>query len=139
MLWIYCKTCKDKAGAAHSPLVCFPGQGWEIVSVRDSVLEAGGDRVNASTGLLRKGAEAQYILYWFQAGGRRTSPGTFMQKLNLFGSALLEGEEANAFVRVTAVAPGGDAQAAEANARRFLESFYPSFKAYLGGAARGDL
>ena len=53
-----------KVGAAHDPLVCFPGQGWQVSDFHKSSLNVAGNdgyKINFSTLLARKDDELSLI------------------------------------------------------------------------------
>ncbi|MCD6388403.1 MAG: EpsI family protein [Desulfobulbaceae bacterium] len=120
-----------KIGAAHSPLVCFSGQGWLLSDRKDKTITIGNDRLHLASMVISKGEEKKLVLYWFQAYDK-TSPGTFMQKLNLLQAKLIHSREDNAFVRV--MIPFGET-ATIAQAQKtgidFIKDLYPVFKDYL--------
>lgn len=122
-----------KIGAAHSPLVCFPGQGWLISDYENKSLTVGSDHLRLARMVISKGEEKQLVLYWFQAYDK-TSPGTFMQKLILLRSKMFFSREDNAFIRV--MVPFGDERSvvqAHTIGVDFIQAFYPAFKRYLTG------
>ncbi|WP_281492042.1 exosortase C-terminal domain/associated protein EpsI [Desulfosarcina cetonica] len=120
----------DKVGAAHSPLVCFPGQGWEISTPKAASVTTAGSRVSAEQIMIRKGQQRELILYWFQAYDR-TSPGTLKQKLNNFWAKLRSKPEDNAFVRVSVTIQGNHVEDAAKSAETFIQAFYPAFFDYV--------
>ncbi|BBO72964.1 EpsI family protein [Desulfosarcina widdelii] len=122
----------DKVGAAHSPLVCFPGQGWEISPPKAVSVKTDENPVNAERILIQKGKHREAILYWFQAYDR-TSPGTFHQKLNNFWAKIRSKPEDNAFVRVSVTIREDDVEGATASAESFIKAFYPVFLDYVTG------
>jgi EpsI family protein len=122
----------DKVGAAHSPLVCFPGQGWQISPPKAVAVETVETHVNAEQILIHKGKHREAILYWFQAYDR-TSPGTFHQKLNNFWTKVRSKPEDNAFVRVSVTIQEDNVEGATASAEAFIKDFYPEFLDYVTG------
>ncbi len=130
-LYIGFYATQKKVGAAHSPLVCFPGQGWNLSDYSDLKIHAGNDTINLASMVIGKGEEQQLVLYWFQAY-EQTSPGTFMQKVNLLKAKLLYSREDNAFVRVM-VSFGRERTKEDAQkiGLQFIDEFYPLFKNYI--------
>ena len=122
---------QKKIGVAHSPLVCFAGQGWEMSGFENFSLQVGNDSINLTSMLITKNGEKQLVLYWFQAFDK-TSPGTLMQKVNLLQAKLFHSREDNAFVRVI-IPYGVDKSLLEAKnvGTQFVEYFYPIFKNYI--------
>jgi EpsI family protein len=118
-----------KIGAAHDPLVCFPGQGWKVSELRtgDYSLEPlDGGTLSYSTMTAQLGMQKELILYWFQSFDR-TNPDTFSQKITLLWKKILGQGEDNAFVRITI--PLRDRALAENQEAifRFIRAFYPVF------------
>jgi EpsI family protein len=124
-----------KIGAAHDPLVCFPGQGWVASNIQKrafSVDSAGKMSVYASTMTVEKGMQKELVVYWFQANDRSAS-GTFWQKVNGLWNRLSKRPEDNAFVRVTISLKGKTSDEAYSIAHQFIKSFYPAFLNYING------
>lgn len=120
-----------KIGAAHSPLVCFPGQGWDYTYKKNLSVQAGKDTLNIAKLLISKGEEKQLVLYWFQAYDKTTSS-TFTQKIDLFLSRLVQQKEHNAFVRIMLpLNESMDEEKAMQTSIEFIRSFYPQFKKYM--------
>ena len=126
----------EKVGAAHDPLVCFPGQGWVLSQKKDDTVEvdiANGitATVNYASMVGRSGDSMQFIVYWFQAYDK-TSPSTFSQKLFLIWKRLLNQGTQNAFVRITtSLTSPGNHQDVTAKIDNFIQSFYPQFYRHI--------
>lgn len=127
-----------KVGAAHDPLVCFPGQGW-VLSNRKTIeqqtsLAEGSGNLAFATMKAERTEDKELLLYWFQAD-TQTTANTLLQKLYLLRAKLLGQGQHNAFVRVsislrdTTMADGQEALS------RFVSDFYPVFHAYVQRAA----
>ena len=59
-----------KVGAAHDPLVCFPGQGWVLSSIKKEELNLNpepGVAISYSTMIAQRSTENELIIYWFQS------------------------------------------------------------------------
>lgn len=119
-----------KVGAAHSPLVCFPGQGWEISAPVKVDAESESGKIKAEKLIVKKGQQHELLLYWFQSYDR-TSRGTFMQKVNNFWARLNSKPEDNAFVRVSVPIRENNTEGALDNAVEFVQDFYPHFLRYI--------
>jgi len=122
-----------KIGAAHDPLVCYPGQGWKInqkangnyqVSSKNNV------KINYSAMIAELGQSKDYIVYWFQSVDE-TSAGTFMQKVRLIGKKLLGSGDENAFVRISTSIERNSLKKSEKVVFEFIEAFYPVFLDYI--------
>jgi EpsI family protein len=119
-----------KVGAAHSPLVCFPGQGWVLSDSQNQSLSIGEEKLKFSKMLASIGARKELLIYWFQAYNR-TSPGTFLQKLNTLWSKFRNGRTDNAFVRVTVPIHDRSIDEAYDTGMKFVKAFYPRFLEYI--------
>ena len=119
-----------KVGAAHSPLVCFPGQGWYLSDSENKTLKIGEEKINLKKMTASIGPRKELLIYWFQAFDR-TSPGTFGQKLNTLWSKFKNGREDNAFVRVTVPMDGISSEEAYSTGENFIKLFYPLFLKYI--------
>ena len=125
----YYLTSKN-VGAAHSPLVCFPGQGWLLTDSREKSVPTKAGDVKLASMIAATPQEKILLMYWFQAF-RQTSPGTLMQKLNLIRSRIVHGREDNAFVRITIPMKDRTREQAFAIGSEFIKAFYPDFLAYI--------
>jgi EpsI family protein len=74
-LWLYIGvhdglSMAPGSGSPHSPLLCYPGQGWEIVARQErEVARKGNEHVAANWLLVEKDGEAKSVIYWQQWGG----------------------------------------------------------------------
>ena len=119
-----------KIGDSHSPLVCFPGQGWDVSNPQSAEVETNAGQVNATSMTVEKGSDRQLLIFWFQSYDM-TSGGTFWQKIhNLWGRVNLNPED-NAFIRVSAPIIGDNNSKAFQYAEAFVEEFYPLFLNYI--------
>jgi EpsI family protein len=125
----YYSTIK-KVGAAHSPLVCFTGQGWSLSDLENKRLKIGEEKIHIKRAIASIGNRKELLLYWFQAYDR-TSSGTFLQKLNTLQVKLKNGREDNAFVRITVPMDRITIEEAHNTGREFVELFYPIFLEYI--------
>lgn len=121
----------DKVGAAHDPLVCFPGQGWSISNQRSvSIPLVDFHDVNATMLVAELGQNRDLVLYWFQAYDS-TNPGTFRQKLVLLWKKLMGQGQDNAFIRVTSSLDEGSLSNQKETLMDFVSSFYPELMRYV--------
>jgi EpsI family protein len=126
----------ESIGAAHSPLVCYPGQGWRILDQEKMELECRGLPLRLMRLTVVKDGREDVVLFWFQAHGRSTA-GSFRQKVIAFRARTFYGRSDSAFVRVS-VPVGADGRgAALATGLSFIEAFYPRFHQYVVDQDRG--
>jgi EpsI family protein len=120
-------------GAAHDPLVCFPGQGWVITDQGTNRLRLptqGGDDVNYSVMTATKGEDKEVVLYWFQSN-EETASGTSRQKLNTIIQKFMGKPGQNAFVRISVSVGRDGPDEALRSAKDFISGFYPTFIDYI--------
>jgi EpsI family protein len=123
----------QKVGAAHDPLVCYPGQGWTLSDRKTGFfqMESGkADPISYSSMIAENGSRKELIVYWFQSFDR-TSPDTFSQKLALLWSKFSKGREDNALIRISTPIEKDSAAAGYETIRSFISEFYPVFLTYV--------
>lgn len=128
----YYRTAK-KVGAAHDPLVCFQGQGWQIKDRESGEYRLARDaqlRVSYSSMIAERQGERELIVYWFQANGKATA-NTQSQKIAMLLDKLSGKNEDNAFVRVSAPIEGNSPEVVRKRLFDFIENFYPEFYRYV--------
>ncbi len=111
----------------HTPLLCYPAQGWKIVS--ESKREVGafrGHRVTASDIVVEKNNERRVVEWWYHAGSRVYEK-RLRQTLLMVGRAVVTGRTDGAIVRVETPIVDGS----EENARATLHAFSPALLASL--------
>jgi len=131
----YYLTSKD-VGAAHSPLVCFPGQGWLLSKFEEKTVQVGENDISLMTILASTPQKKELLVYWFQAF-ERTSPSTFWQKIYVLLSKYSRKREDNAFVRVTVPMDEMSEKEAYETGVRFIKAFYPVFLSYVRDGKEG--
>ncbi len=122
-----------KVGAAHDPVVCFPGQGWILSDKSKGTLQFDKQNLNKipySMMTATLGDSKQLILYWFQSYDTAQS-NTFSQKIALAKNKIFQQGEANAFVRVITSLKYQSPEQAQRSILNFVESFYPVFVDYI--------
>ena len=122
-----------KVGAAHDPMVCFPGQGWQVNKTTKGLARLshkGIDDFPYATISANLGEQSEYLLYWFQAFDQPAAT-TLMQKLLLLKNNFLRKGQENAFVRLSTPCPGQDTNKCEKILLKFVDDFYPVFKTYI--------
>ena len=123
---------EDKITAAHSPLVCFPAQGWVLDKAASHTITAKDHTVRFAEMEAVLGKRKQLILYWFQTY-KTTTPHSHMLKLHALYNRMVHNEEQNAFVRIAI--PMDDIERSESfrAGTDFIEAFYPRFLDYIEG------
>jgi exosortase D (VPLPA-CTERM-specific) len=117
--------------AAHSPLVCIPGGGWQVQDggVTEVPL-AGGATLSASRLIIAQGTEKQLVYFWFVEGGRHET-GEYAAKFRLFANAVLHNRRDGALVRFVTPVVGGDLERADATLKSFIAEAAPLLPAHV--------
>jgi EpsI family protein len=123
---------KSKVGAAHDPMVCFPGQGFVLSNVNKGTyqLPASGKTITYSLMTAQRNQKKDLIIYWFQSFDQ-TNEDTFHQKINLFLQQIKTRREDNAFVRITVSLDNRTQQEGLKLGLDFIDAFYPRFLEYV--------
>ena len=129
-LYIGYYSSSQKVSAAHSPLVCFPGQGWDLSDFEEKSVKVGDHTVNLMRIIAAAPERKELLIYWFQAY-EKTSPGEFLQKINALLAKFIDGREDNAFVRVTVPMKNIDVDQAYRIGVDFIKAFYPRFLEHI--------
>jgi EpsI family protein len=112
----------QRTGASiHSPKNCLPGSGWQPMhaSVYELPLDDG-RKIPVNLYIVRKDADEQLVLYWYQAHGRVVAS-EYWGKFYLIYDALRLNRTDAALVRVTAPVIRGDEEQARARALAFAK------------------
>ena len=123
----------EKVGAAHSPLVCFPGQGWLLSNInKDNFLlnQKNEESISYSIMTAERGQGKQLIIYWFQSYDQ-ANPDTLSQKIASFWKRMINQREDNAFVRISTPMAGKSLSESQETIFKFIRSFYPVFIDYV--------
>jgi len=115
----------NKAYASHSPMVCYPSQGWRIDKRPERrSLVVGEYTVNHEVITTSYGDHQELVLYWYQTYSR-TSTQVYRNKIDMAYSRLRYGDEQHAFVRVSVPFAGSSPEEAERAAAEFIRLFFP--------------
>jgi EpsI family protein len=117
-----------KVGAAHDPLVCYPGQGWKLSGRKQGeyVLNDETGSVKYSAMIAQLEDRKELVVYWFQSYDQ-TNTGTFSQKVSLIIKKMAGYGSENAFVRVTSPIKDGSIEKTSKYIQTFVKAFYPKF------------
>jgi len=122
-----------KVGAAHDPLVCFPGQGWVVSDRQKGRIRLNtnpGDSIAYSAMMVQREMHKELVVYWFQSYDK-TNPDTLSQKINSLWCKLFKAREDNAFVRVSMPSQAKSLKDAKETMSAFIRDFYPLFLKYV--------
>ena len=122
----------NKAYAAHSPLICYPSQGWVIDEQQPSTSMNVGpysikfDEITTSQGKIK-----ELVIFWLQAY-ERTNTQIVMNKIDMGYNKLMNNGEQHGFVRVSVSLTNTTYKEAKQSAVDFIAAFYPHLIEYVG-------
>ena len=120
-----------KAYAAHSPLVCYPSQGWKIdENPIKGKLKVADHVVNYEEIITSLGGRKELVLYWYQAR-LQTNNQVYRNKIDMGYNKFKYNDEQHGFVRVAVPFKGGNYDKAKAEVLDFIENFYVQFVDYV--------
>jgi len=121
----------NKAYASHSPLICYPSQGWLIDNKpARRTLAVGEHAINYETIITSNGDHKELVFYWYQAHAR-TSNEIYRNKIDMAYNRLMGKNDQYAFVRVSVPISGSDPAGAEQAGLAFMRAFLPQFIEYF--------
>ena len=127
-----------KAYAAHSPLVCYPSQGWKIdrKAVRNTLV-VGEHTINYEEIVTSLGENSELVAYWYQAGPY-TATQVYKNKMLMGYNKLMTNNEQHGFIRITVSLRNRTIDQARTIVRDFMQQFYPRFVRYIALTEKGD-
>ncbi len=120
----------DKVSAAHSPLVCFPGGGWQVDTPKPFRVLSDRHEINYYQFVAHNGQQKLLVMYWYQAH-EKTSPEVFKNKINTIVNQMTRKNQEHAFVRVTVPLVNLTQDEANHVGESFIKQFYPVFLDYI--------
>jgi len=123
----------EKADLSHSPIVCFTGQGWEILESSQKTIPAnlsGTKKIKVNQLIQKKMDTSIITLFWYQSAESAFS-NRGIQKIFLFVNKLLGKPDSNSFVRITIKVPrGGSVENTLSDLFDFVQDFYPELRKF---------
>jgi len=115
----------NKAYAAHSPLICYPSQGWKIEEKHPGrSMDVDSYRINYDEITTSLGGRKELVLFWYQAY-ERTNTDIVSNKIDMGYNKLMHNGEQHGFVRVSVPLESGSYKEAKKIAMAFITAFYP--------------
>ena len=115
----------------HSPRLCIPGGGWDIVDQSTvSVPAPDGSTIPANRVVIEKGGVRQITYYWFDERGRRLTRETQIKTYALI-DGVVRNRSDGALVRVVTPVIGSDEAQADQTIRDFIWASAPLMRKYL--------
>lgn len=122
----------DKSDLAHTPLVCYTGQGWQYEDrgTQRITISKLKKEIPVSVIFIRKGIEEQLVFYWLQS--RKYTSNSFLKmRIRLFLDKLFGSDTQNFFIRISTPITQSDYKTPEATLAHFVNDVYPEIYAYF--------
>jgi exosortase D (VPLPA-CTERM-specific) len=117
----------------HSPSVCIPANGWQIIDLERITFDGGDSKVSLPLNrvVIGKGLSKQLVYYWFDERGMQIA-NEYISKLYLLRDAILKNRTDGALVRLTTPIYPGEAEAeADKRLQKFTNVVVPTLGSYL--------
>jgi EpsI family protein len=118
----------------HSPMNCLPGAGWLPVTTEQTSIDVPGRAapIVVNRILIRKGADRQVVLYWYQSNGRIVAS-EYWSKAYMVYDAVRRHRSDAAIVRVISpvLLDEDGTAAAERRATEFVRALFPHLEVHL--------
>jgi EpsI family protein len=130
-LYVAYYSSQRKGESPHSPLVCLPGNGWQITNLDRTSYEGFGAEQPMNRVVIEQGSNRQIVYYWFDERGRKIA-NEYLAKWYLLTDAIFMNRTDGALVRLmTSVLPGELEHDADERLQAFMHDAVPSLEAYL--------
>ena len=127
LVWFYVGYYGTQRGGRpeHTPWVCYPSNGWEIV--RQSVVELGGaENLLANEIVVERDGELRLVHFWYQSYRRGGMLGDFDQAVERLRNRVLDGRADGSLVRLSTPIAGLDSEfAARIRLKQFAQALVP--------------
>ena len=116
----------------HSPQHCLPGAGWGFETIQRVPLQLPGlSALQVNEAVIAKGAEKQFVLYWYQAHGRGVAS-EYWAKFYLAADAIRMNRTDGALVRfITPMLPGETMRDASRRAIELASRLSPRLNEFI--------
>jgi len=116
----------EKSDLAHSPLVCYPGQGWKISAKKRISFAIDANSANFIRLIVSKGSVQHLVLYCYKAKELVTAS-EIKAKFYLLKEKIFHGRSQSAFIRFSTEIKNGDLE----KAQNLLVNFIKYNKVFL--------
>lgn len=125
---------QDRNGATHSPRLCIPAGGWEIVGLETRAIPQAvfhGHALEVNRVMITKGTLSYLTYYWFQQRGRNTT-NEYGTKLLILWDALSRSRTDGSMIRImTPIKAGEKAGAADDRLSQFASELLPKLEPFI--------
>lgn len=123
----------EKAYDAHSPLICYPSQGWAIdEGPRSGKIDYGKNTINYNEIITSFNGKRELVLFWYQAGSY-TARQVYINKLYIGYNKLTRGNESHGFIRVSTPLLDEAYEETKSRVVNFIKSFHPIYVDFAYG------
>jgi EpsI family protein len=123
----------------HSPLVCIPGGGWQIINFKQTRYAAGGVELPFNRAVIERNSTKEIVYYWFDERGRQIAS-EYLAKWYVLKDAIVLNRTDGALVRLaTQVHPGEPESQADKRLQEFMQVVSPRLAKYLPSGTALDL
>jgi len=130
VVWLYVGYYGTRRGGRpeHTPSVCYPSAGWEILDRQTWVGDAGrAERANVY--VVARGGELRLVHFWYQSSRSTALLGAWDVSVDQLVSRLSEGRADGALVRISTPIVGDDVEAAHERLVAFRRVLIPELAA----------
>ena len=122
----------DKSDLAHSPLVCYTGQGWTYHDNGTYSVTLGEPQkaIDVSSIVIQKGNQRELVWYWFQSDNY-SSASLFHMRMKLFLEKLTGRDTRNVFARISVPIDSDGFKLSDEILHRFVKQIYPELNEYF--------
>ena len=123
----------ESSDMAHAPEVCYPGQGWKILSNNEIQFTISpGTQIRAKRMMIEKNAEREIVYSWWQTDGAIIADNSWYHLSQIIKRIAFK-DTSSVWVRISAQEAGGEEKNnfAENVIREFCEEAVPLFNNYF--------
>lgn len=113
----------------HSPAVCLPGAGWQIVTTGTTRIPVGGRTITVNSNVIQKGDDRQLVFYWYQIHGKVVAREVQAME-TLAWTALTRRASDEALVRINAPIVGSVGRTLDRESA-FVQTIFPQLGRFL--------
>jgi len=130
-LYVAYYSSQRKGESPHSPIVCIPGDGWQITRIERKNYTGGGAEFPLKRVVIEKNSIKQIVYYWFDERGKKIAD-ELLAKWYLFADAVVLNRTDGALVRITTQLYDGETeQDADQRLQTFMHNVVPILTEYL--------
>jgi exosortase D (VPLPA-CTERM-specific) len=140
-LYVAYYASQRKGSSIHSPIVCIPGGGWQIVDFQRTSYndQARNLSLPINRVVIAQNSDKQLVYYWFVQRGRNVA-NEYWSKWHLFVDAIAQNRTDGALVRLTTpLYPGETEEKADERLQSFIQELEPRLSAFLPRQSPPDL